>query len=106
MGEGKTKSLLIVKLNWSSKIYSVSLLTATYSCKFKNVFTNVEPNILKSDVNWVLNICNNNLPEIEIKISIGFSIETYSNLKIIDMMVYTKCGLLLKVIICVFCSRI
>ena len=47
-----------------------------------------------------------NLQEIEIKISIGFSIETHSNLKIIDMMVYTKCGLLLKVIISVFRSRI
>ena len=96
MGEGKTKSLLIVKLNWSSKIYNVSLLTATYSCKFKNVFTNAEPNILKSDVNWVLNICNNNLPEIEIKISIGLSIETYSNLKIIDMMVIYEMWIAIK----------
>ena len=67
MGEGKTKSLLIVKLHWSSKIYNVLLLTATYSCKFKKVFTNVEPNILKFDVNWVLNICNTIYKKLKLK---------------------------------------
>ena len=35
MAEGKTKNLLVVKT------YNVLLLTATYSCKIKNVFTNV-----------------------------------------------------------------
>ena len=40
MGEDKTKNALIVKLYQSTKIYNVSLLTATYSCKIKNVFTN------------------------------------------------------------------
>ena len=41
MAEGKTKNLLIMKLYYSTKIYNVSLLPATYSCKIKNVFTNV-----------------------------------------------------------------
>ena len=67
MGEGKTKSLLIVKLHWSSKIYNVLLLTSTYSCKFKKVFTNFEPNILKFDVNWVLNICNTIYKKLKLK---------------------------------------
>ena len=44
-------------------------------------------------------MCNNYLQETAIKISIRFSVKTYSNLKMIDMMVYIKCGLLSKVII-------
>ena len=44
-------------------------------------------------------MCNNYLQETEITISIRFSVKTYSNLKMIDMMVYIKCGLLSKVII-------
>ena len=49
-------------------------------------------------------MCNNYLQETAIKIYIRFSVKTYNNLKMIDMMVYTKCGLLLKVIISVFYS--
>ena len=57
-------------------MYNVSLLTVAYSCKIKNVemFTNVELNILKSDVNWFLNMGNNYLQETAIKISIRFSV--------------------------------
>ena len=84
--EGKTKNLLIVKLDY----------------KIKNVFTNVELNILKSDVNWFLSMCNNYLQETAIKISIRFSFKTYDNLKMIDRKVYIKCRLLLKVINSVF----
>ena len=50
MAEGKTKNLLIVKLYESTKI-DIFLLTATYSCKIRSVFTNVGLNILKSEVN-------------------------------------------------------
>ena len=73
--ERKTKNLLAVKLYLSPKIYNVSLLTATYSCKLKNVFTNVEINVLKSDVNWILSICNNQLQEIAIEISTRFLVK-------------------------------
>ena len=62
------------------------------------MFRNVELNILKSGVNWFLSMRDNYLQETEIKISIRFSVKTYSNLKMIDMMVYIKCGFLLKVI--------
>ena len=62
------------------------------------MFRNVELNFLKSDVNWFLSMRNNYLQETEIKISIRFSVTTYSNLTVIDMMVYVKCGFLLKVI--------
>ena len=57
-------------------MYNVSLLTVAYSCKIKNVemFTNVELNILKSDVNWFLNMGNNYLQETAIKMSIRFSV--------------------------------
>ena len=47
---------------------------------------------------------NNYLQEPAIKLYIRFSVKTYNNLKMIDMMVYIKCGLLLKVIISVFYS--
>ena len=47
-------------------------------------------------------MCNNYLQETAIKISVRFSFKTYNNLKMIDLMVYIKCGLLLKVIISVF----
>ena len=47
MADGKTKNLQIVILYWSTKIYNVLLLSATYSCKIKNVFANVELNVLK-----------------------------------------------------------
>ena len=47
---------------------------------------------------------NNYLQETAVKISIRFSVKTYNNLKRIDMMVYIKCGLLLKVIITVYHS--
>ena len=50
MAKGKTKNLLTVNYYHSTTIY-VSLLTLTYSCKIGNLFTNVELNILKSDVN-------------------------------------------------------
>ena len=70
----------VIKLYWSTKIYNVSLLTATYSYKIKNAFTNVELNILKSDVNWFLILCNNYLHETAIEISIIFSVKTYNNL--------------------------
>ena len=43
-------------------------------------------------------MCNNYLQETAIKISIRFSVKTYNNLEMIDMIVYIKCGLLLKVI--------
>ena len=82
----------------------MSLLTATYSCKIKNIFTSVELNILKSDVNSFLIMCNNYLQETAIKISIRFTFKTYNILKMIDMMVHIKYGLLLKVIISVFYS--
>ena len=62
------------------------------------MFRNVELNILKSDVNWFLSMRDNYLQETEIKISIRFSVKTYSNLKMINMMVYIKCEFLLKVI--------
>ena len=62
------------------------------------MFRNVELNILKSGVNWFLSVRDNYLQETEIKISIIFSVKTYSNLKMINMMVYTKCEFLLKVI--------
>ena len=62
------------------------------------MFRNVELNILKSDVNWFLSMRDNYLQETEMKISIRFSVKTYSNLKMINMMVYIKCEFLLKVI--------
>ena len=74
------------------------MLTATYSCKVKNFFTNVELNILNSDGNWFLSMCDNYLQETAIKISIRFSVKTCNNLKMADTIVYIKCGLLLKVI--------
>ena len=37
-------------------------------------------------------MCNNYLQETAIKISIRFSVKTYNNLKMIDMMVYIKCA--------------
>ena len=43
-------------------------------------------------------MCNNYLQETAIKIYIRFSVKTYNNLKTTDMIVYIKCGLLLKVI--------
>ena len=43
-------------------------------------------------------MCNNYLQETVIKILIRFSVKTYNNLKMTDMIVYIKCGLLLKVI--------
>ena len=43
-------------------------------------------------------MCNNYLKETAIKISIRFSGKIYSNFKMIDMIVNTKYGLLLKVI--------
>ena len=49
-------------------------------------------------------MCNNYLQETAIKISIRFTFKTYNILKMIDMMVHIKCGLLLKVIISVFYS--
>ena len=88
------------------------MLTATYSCEIKNVFANVELNLLKSDVNWFLSMCNNYLLETAIKISVRFSFKTYNNLEMIDIMMYIKCGLLLKVIISacknepIFCTLI
>ena len=47
-------------------------------------------------------MCNNYLQETAIKISIRFSVKKYNNLNMIDMMMYIKCGLLLKVAISVF----
>ena len=49
-------------------------------------------------------MCNKYLQETAIKISIRFSVKTYNDLKIIDMMVYAKCGLLLKMKTSVFYS--
>ena len=49
-------------------------------------------------------MCNNYLEETAIKLSIRFTFKTYNILKMIDMMVHIKCGLLLKVIISVFYS--
>ena len=43
------------------------------SWKMKNIFTNVELNILKSDVDWFLSMCNNYIQETAIKSSIWFS---------------------------------
>ena len=43
-------------------------------------------------------MCNNYLQKTAIKTSITFSVKTYNNLKMIDMMVYVKCGLLLVLI--------
>ena len=43
-------------------------------------------------------MCNNYLQDSTIKISIRFSVKTYNDLKMIDMMVYIKFGLLLKMI--------
>ena len=43
-------------------------------------------------------MCNNYLQKIAIKISIRFSVKTYNDLKMTDMFVYIKCGLLLKLI--------
>ena len=46
---------------------------------------------------------NNYLQETAIEISTTFSVKTYNNLKMIDMMVYIiRCELLLKVILSVF----
>ena len=55
-------------------------------------------------MNRFLSMCNNYLQETAIKISIRFSVKKYNNLNMIDMMMYIKCGLLLKVIISVFYS--
>ena len=41
---------------------------------------------------------NNYLQETAIKISITFTVKTYNNLKMTEMIVCIKCGLLLKVI--------
>ena len=41
-------------------------------------------------------MCNNYLQETAIKISIIFSVKTYNNSKMTGMIVYVKCGLLLK----------
>ena len=49
-------------------------------------------------------MCNNCLQKTAVKTSIRFSVKTYNNLKMIDMMVYVKCGLLLKVLISAFDS--
>ena len=38
-------------------------------------------------------MCNNYLQETAIKIFIRFSVKTYNNLKMTDMIVYIKCGL-------------
>lgn len=62
------------------------------------VFTNITLSIVKSDVNWFLSVGNNYLQEPSIKISERFAAEAYSKLKMTDMIVYIKCGLLLKVI--------
>ena len=43
-------------------------------------------------------MCNNYLQDSTIEISIRFSVKTYNDLKMIDMMVYIKFGLLLKMI--------
>ena len=43
-------------------------------------------------------MCNNYLQETTIKIPITFSVKIYNNLKMTDMIVYIKFGLLLKVI--------
>ena len=61
----------------NTELYNILLLTATYSCKIKNVFTNVELNILKPDVNWFLSMHINYLQETAIKISLRFSVKTY-----------------------------
>ena len=49
-------------------------------------------------------MCSNYLQETAIKISIRFSVKAYNNLKMINMMVYIKSELLLKMIISVFYS--
>ena len=49
-------------------------------------------------------MCNNYLQETAIKISVRFSFKTYNNFEMIDMMMYIKYGLLLKVTISVFYS--
>ena len=56
------------------KLNNVLLLTSTFSCKTKNILTDVKLNILKSDGNWFMNNCNNFLQETTIKISIRFSV--------------------------------
>ena len=49
-------------------------------------------------------MCNSYLQETAIKISVRFSVKTYNNFKMSDMMVYIKCRLLVKVVISVFYS--
>ena len=51
LAESKTKNLLTVKLYENTKTYNVSLLNSTFSCKTKNILTDVKQNILKSDGN-------------------------------------------------------
>ena len=41
-------------------------------------------------------MCNGYLLKTAIKTSIIFSVKTYNNLKMTGMIMYTKCGLLLK----------
>ena len=89
--ESKTKNLLTVKLYENTKTYNVSLLNSTFSCKTKNILTDVKQNILKSDGNWFLNTCNNYLQETVIKKSIRFSVKSYNELKVTDVIVYIKC---------------
>ena len=38
-----------------------------FGLTIKNVFTNVELNILKSGVNWFLSMCNNYLKKLQLK---------------------------------------
>ena len=75
------------------------MFTATCSCKIKKVLANIEINLLSSDVYWFLSMWNTSLQETGIKTSIRFWVKSYNELKMTDMMVYIKCGLLLKVII-------
>ena len=89
--ESKTKNLLTVKLYENTKTYNVSLLNSTFSCKTKNILTDVKQNILKSDGNWFLNTCNNYLQETVNKKSIRFSVKSYNELKVTDVIVYIKC---------------
>ena len=57
MAEGKPKDLPTANCQ-STEIQNVSLLTAIYSCKIKNVSPNFEGSAFQSDLDSFLSMCN------------------------------------------------
>ena len=74
------------------------MLTAIYSCKIKNVSPNFEGSAFQSDLDSFLSICNDYLQETANNIPTRVSVKANNTFKMIDIIVYIKCGLLLKVI--------